>query len=132
MATEKVACRNPFMNMNECFFLVWTAGQMSAFYWDVVRLISRRDIVWFLKHARIQFGSDIYSIHCALNGKMERKFSLKHGFFSTEKSIIQNRVQWIFFLGRIRQCRLSIKFVFGEILTAACSFLFLFFFKDQV
>lgn len=118
---------------DECLFLVRAAGQMKAFQWDVVRLISKRDIVWFLKHGRIQFGSGIYSTRCALNGKLEKKFSLKHGFFSTEKSIIQNREEWIFFffffLGRIRQCRLSIKFVFGEILTAARSFLFLFFLK---
>lgn len=72
--------------------LVRTAGQMKDFHLNVVRLISRRDIVWFLKQATIQFASDIYSTRCALNGKLERKFSLKHGFFSTEKSIIQNRV----------------------------------------
>lgn len=58
-------------------------------------------IFFFFFKARmlsIQSGSDIYSTRCALNGKLERKFSLKHGFFSTEKSIIQNRVQRIFFL----------------------------------
>lgn len=105
-----------------------TAGQMKAFQRDVVHLISISDIVWFLKHVRIQFGSDIYSTRCVLNEKLERKFFLKHGFFSTEKSITQNRVQ-SFYGGRgaIRQCRLSIKFVFGEILTAAGFFYFYFF-----
>lgn len=95
----KVACCNPFTNKNEpeMSSFPWLELPVKlAFQWDVIRLISRCDIVWFLKHARIQFGSSIYSVHCALNGKLEKKFSLKHGFFSTEKSIIQNLVQWIF------------------------------------
>lgn len=85
------------MSLDKCIFLVWTAGQMKAFQLYVVRLISRCDIVWSLKHVQIQFGSDIYSTRCVLNGKLERKFFLKHGFLSTEKSIIQNRVQCSFF-----------------------------------
>lgn len=101
---------------------------MKALQLNVVRLISRCDIVWFLKRATIQLGSDIYSTSCALNGKLERKFSLKHGFFSTQKvdNPKPSAVDFFSFFGggRIRQCRLSIKFLFGEILTAACSFLF--------
>lgn len=55
--------------------------------------------MWFLKHGRILFDSDIYSARCVLSGKLERKFSSKHGFFffSPERSIIQNREQYVFF-----------------------------------
>lgn len=128
------------VSLDECLFLVRTASQMKAFQWDAVRLISRRDIVWFLKHARILFGSDIYSTHCALNGKLEKKFSLKHGFFSTEKSIIQNRVQWIFLFfffffffwdgSGNADCQLNLCLV--RYWQQLVLFFFFFFFKDLV
>lgn len=83
--------------INTCLSWVRSAAQMKAIPLNVVRLISRCDIVWFRKRATIQLASDIYGTCCALNGKLEWKFSLKHGFFSTKMSIIQNREQWIFF-----------------------------------
>lgn len=59
------------------------AGQTLPFKLGLSRempsIISRRDSVRFRKYARIRFGSNIYSTHCAVNGKLERKmFSVKN------------------------------------------------------